>query len=165
MRLIPLALIAPLALIGCATDSPAPSATSTAAAPAAVQPVQPNNRITFPTEAQIAAGQPIRIRPAANFGEYGVLQSLPGAPACGVLQQGRTPRTLPVSSPSGAVTPAFSIGGRCPRTDDNRGLPFVQISEAWNLSNGFYLRGPTDECFLPHVGSNAVCVPRTVRAN
>lgn len=162
MRLLLLAIAAPLALAGCATTPPA---TPTAAAPTPVQPVQPNNRITFPTEAQIAAGQPIRIRPAANFGEYGVLQSLPGAPACGVLQQGRTPRTLPVSSPSGAVTPAFSIGGPCPRTDDNRGLSFVQISQAWNLPNGFYLRGPTDECFLPHVGSNAVCVPRTARAS
>jgi shikimate kinase/3-dehydroquinate synthase len=46
-----------------------------------------------------------------------------------------------------------------------RGLPFVQISEAWNLPNGFYLRGPTDECLLPHVGSNAICVPRTVRGS
>ncbi|WPB83406.1 hypothetical protein [Sediminicoccus rosea] len=163
MRLIPLALVAPLALIGCAADSPAPPAT--AAAPAAVQPVQPNNRITFPTDAQIAAGQPIRIRPAANFGEYGVLQSLPGAASCGVLQQGRVARTLPVSSPSGPVTPAFSIGGPCPRTDDNRGLAFVQITQAWNLPTGFYLRGPTDECFLPHVGSNAVCVPRTTRGS
>jgi hypothetical protein len=162
MRLALLAIAAPLALAGCANNPPA---TPTAAAPAAIQPAQPNNRITFPTEAEIAAGQPIRIRPAANFGEYGVLQSLPGAPACGVLQQGRTPRTLPVSSPSGAVTPAFSIGGRCPRTDDNRGLPFVQMTQAWNLSNGFYLRGPAHECFLPHVGSNAVCVPRTAPAS
>jgi hypothetical protein len=122
--------------------------------------VQPNSRITFPTEAQVAAGQVIRIRPAANFGEYGVIQSLPGAPACGVLQQGRVARSLPVSSPSGAVTPAFSIGGPCPRTDDNRGLPFVQITQAWRLPDAFYLRGPTHECMLPHVGSNAVCVPR-----
>lgn len=157
MRLIPLALLAPLALIGCAGDAPVISQ-PTVATP--VQPVQPNNRITFPTAAEVAAGQPIRIRPAANFGEYGVIQSLPGAPSCGVLQQGRVARSLPVSSPSGPVTPAFSIGGPCPRTDDNRGLAFVQITEAWRLPNAFYLRGPTDECMLPHVGSNAVCVPR-----
>ena len=157
MRLIPLALLAPLALAGCAAGGPAPNAAAPSPVPA---PVQPNSRITFPTDGEIAAGQVIRIRPAANFGEYGVLQSLPGAPACGILQQGRTPRTLPVSSPSGPVTPAFSIGGPCPRTDDNRGLPFVQITQAWRLPNAFYLRGPTDECMLPHVGSNAVCVPR-----
>ncbi|WP_431301541.1 hypothetical protein [Sediminicoccus sp. BL-A-41-H5] len=160
MRLIPLALLAPLALAGCAAEGPAPNAATPSPVPA---PVQPNSRITFPTEAQIAAGQPIRIRPAANFGEYGVIQSLPGAQSCGVLQQGRVARSLPVSSPSGPVTPAFNIGGRCPRTDDNRGLSFVQITEAWNLPNGYYLRGPTDECMLPHVGSNAVCVPRTPR--
>ncbi|MBS7792051.1 hypothetical protein KTR66_18770 [Roseococcus sp. SDR] len=160
MRLLPLALLAPLALAGCAAEGPAPNAAVPSAVPA---PVQPNSRITFPTDAEIAAGRPIRIRPAANFGEYGVIQSLPGAAACGVLQQGRVARSLPVSSPSGAVTPAFSIGGPCPRTDDNRGLPFVQISQAWYLANGYYLRGPTDECFLPHVGSNAVCVPRTTR--
>lgn len=160
MRLIPLALLAPLTLIGCAGDAPLISQPRVATP---VQPAQPNNRIVFPTEAQIAAGRPIRIRPAADFGEYGVIQSLPGAPACGVLQEGRVARTLPVSSPSGPVTPAFNIGGPCPRTDDNRGLALVRMTEAWNLSTGFYLRGPTDECLLPHVGSNAVCLPRTPR--
>lgn len=158
MRLLHLALAAPLALLACASNPPPPPPARVA------QPAAPNNRAVFPTEAEIAAGQSIRIRPAANFGAYGVLQALPRAPACGVLQQGRTNRPLPVSSTEGPVTPVFNIAGRCPRQDDGRGLPFVRMDRAWILPNGIYMQGAQHECLLPNVGSNAVCVPRSTRA-
>lgn len=159
MRLRHLVFAAPLALLACASTPPAPPPTPVA------QPAPPSNTVTFPTDAEIAAGRPIRIRPAANFGAYGVLQPLPGAPACGVLQQGRSPRPLPVSSTEGAVTPAFNIAGRCPRRDDGRGMPFVRMDNAWTLPNGIYMRGAQHECLLPNVGSNAVCVPRSARGS
>lgn len=159
MRPLHLALLAPLSLLACASEPPPPPP-----APVA-QPAPPSNQVVFPTQAEIAAGRPIRIRPAANFGAYGVLQPLPGAPACGVLQQGRTNRPLPVSSTTGAVTPVFNIGGRCPRNDDGRGMPFVRMDRAWTLPSGIYMQGAQHECLLPNVGSNAVCVPRSVRGS
>ena len=156
MRLYQLALATPLVLLACASE-PAPPPTPVA------QPAPPSNRIVFPTDAEIAAGTPITIRPAASFGAYGVLQPLPGAPSCGVLQQGRSPRPLSISSTQGAVTPAFNISGRCPRNDDGRGMPFVRMDRAWILPNGIYMQGAQQECLLPNVGSNAVCVPRSLR--
>lgn len=149
-----LLLAAPFALLACASEAPVP-----AVAPAA-PPAPTSNRVTFPSEAEIAAGQPIRIRPAANFGLYGVLQPLPGAPSCGVLQQGRSTRPLPVASTQGAVTPVFNLAGRCPRENDGRGLPFLRMDRAWQLPQGIYMQGAQHECLLPQVGSLAVCAPR-----
>ncbi|UPY38537.1 hypothetical protein [Sediminicoccus sp. KRV36] len=156
MRLLHLALATPVLLLACASEPPPPPPPRPVAQPAA-----PSNQVTFPNAAEIAAGRPIRIRPAANFGAYGVLQPLPGAPACGVLQQGRSPRPLPVASTTGDVTPAFNIAGRCPRNDDGRGMPFVRMDRAWTLPNGIYMQGAQHHCLLPNVGSNAVCVPRS----
>jgi hypothetical protein len=62
MRPLHLALFAPLALLACASEPPPPPP-----APVA-QPTPPSNQVTFPTQAEVAAGRPIRIRPAANFG-------------------------------------------------------------------------------------------------
>ena len=160
IRPFQLLLAAPFALLACASQAP------TAPPPSApvAQPTPASSRVIFPSEAEIAAGRPIRIRPAASFGAYGALQPLPGAPSCGVLQQGRSPRPLPVSSTEGAVTPVFNISGRCPRNDDGRGMPFVRMERAWVLPNGIFLQGAQHECLLPNVGSNAVCVPRGARA-
>ncbi len=127
------------------------------------QPAAPSNRIALPSDADLAAARPIRIRPAASFGVYGPLQPLPGAPACGVIQLARTGRTLPVASTTGDVTPAFNIAGRCPRNDDGRGMPFVRMDRAWVLPDAIYMQGAQHECLLPNVGSNAVCVPRVAR--
>lgn len=158
MRQFFTALALPLVLLACASETP--PAPVQAAIPVA-QPAPSGAPVAFPNPAEVAAGRPIRIRPAASFGIYGPLESLPGAPSCGVLQDAETNRALPVASPDGPVTPVFNIGGRCPRNDTGRGVPLVRMDRAWILANGIYMQGARYHCFLPNVGRNSACVPRS----